>query len=159
MDEQRLTEIRERLAAAPAGPWRWLEECDWKGNPQGPRYDCEPGLLDADGNLILWLGDGEQYYPTSGHVDGDYDGPTAALIAHSPQDLADLLAEVERETGLRMAFERAVAHLEAETDALARTVLDLRTDLKEARDEALRLRRNPPKDGPRTSSPILGGGL
>lgn len=73
MDDARLQEIRARVAAATPGPWHWDE-------------DNDPWLWGGPGVFVLSSED-EISVPNP----NDY-----ALIAHAPQDLADLLAEVER---------------------------------------------------------------
>lgn len=79
--EERLDEIRERLDAATPGPWR-------------PDND-EPGYVIAPDDPSGW--DGYLIASTVDHDGGLFvQEHNAELIAHAPQDLADLLAEVER---------------------------------------------------------------
>ena len=70
MTQERLDAIQERVNAATAGLW------DWEDN----------------GTLVAWDG-----YDTEPVIAYGYTDPEdRKLIAHAPQDLADLLAEVQR---------------------------------------------------------------
>lgn len=82
--EKRLDEIRERLDAATPGPWM-------------PDND-EPGYVIAPDDPSGW--DGYLIARTVDHDGGLFvQEHNAELIAHAPQDLADLLAEVGRLRG------------------------------------------------------------
>lgn len=89
---ERLGEIRARLARATPGPWRWAPydggSIHFLTNQPAERddpYRAPLPRIHSDGSA--W---GEY------SADIDVDGPDAALIAAAPQDIADLLAEVER---------------------------------------------------------------
>lgn len=42
----------------------------WAVVPEGSDgYDDIGGVKDANGEWVLWLGDGTQYYPTSGYAE------------------------------------------------------------------------------------------
>lgn len=78
MTRERLDAIQERLADATPGPWVWLGEAEL-ASPTIPEPEDE---------------DDYQYITNEdGQIDSSDD---ADLIAHAPQDLTDLLAEVER---------------------------------------------------------------
>lgn len=72
MTEERINEIRARLAAASPGPWRI-----------GPVFDEPQETIVCDAQMV------------ANTVHGN-DMPNAALIAHAPTDIADLLDEVDR---------------------------------------------------------------
>lgn len=79
----RLDEIRARLAAATPGPW-------WRtGGPE--LWFVEP----AEGDDVITGISRNQYH----EIQSDRAGHDAALIASAPDDIAYLLAEVERLTG------------------------------------------------------------
>lgn len=101
--EKRLDEIRERLDAATPGPWR-------------PDND-EPGYVIAPGDPSGW--DGYLIASTVDHDGGLFvQEHNAELIAHAPQDLADLLAEVERLRGV-LAKAREVTEEKVEKGGVA----------------------------------------
>lgn len=89
MTEQRRNEIRARLEAATPGPWNYDPRVGCVAVYSGEKRNC----LATDEPFI--------YYKPGVRVrDGWETDPQhrsdAALIAHAPTDLADLLAEVER---------------------------------------------------------------
>lgn len=102
MNEDRKNEIRARLAAATPGPW--VQWADHGSVYAGPLSNNDPGRLSG------YRGDGpvaecpEESFPGDDYEDGygdDGEGEAqaernAALIAAAPQDIADLLAEVDR---------------------------------------------------------------
>lgn len=81
LTQEQLDAIRERLDAATEGPWM-------------PDND-EPGYVIAPGDPSGW--DGYLIASTVDHDGGLFvQEHNAELIAHAPQDLTALLAEVER---------------------------------------------------------------
>lgn len=78
MTQERLDAIRERLADATPGPWVWLGEAEL-ASPTIPEPEDED--------------DYQHITNEDGQIDSSDD---ADLIEHAPDDLADLLAEVER---------------------------------------------------------------
>lgn len=91
MDEARLNETRARLAAATRQPWRAQEGHVWsdQSSQLGGRY-CDDPVATC--------------YGTSWEAN-------ATLIAHAPQDLQDLLEEVQR---LRGAFAAGALQIAAD---------------------------------------------
>ena len=88
MTEEQLQEIKERVAKATPGPWKWEN--------YGAEYDFEttmPSLNGVNNKEIMNFGDGEQYYPTEGTPPDEAD---AGFIAHAREDVPALIAEVER---------------------------------------------------------------
>lgn len=78
MNQERLDEIRERVAKATPGPWRVINH---------PLRTGVGGIAAvADDELIVETDSG--YYPPM--------RPDADFIAHARQDVPDLLAEVAR---------------------------------------------------------------
>lgn len=111
----RLDEIRARLAAATPGPWHsvWDDDADGDAYSTPTIYTTAEGVPEDDRGVVCCM-----YY------DGDLVGatePNAALIASAPDDLAFLLAEVERLTGEAAAERRKVGR---ELDTLARGLAD-----------------------------------
>jgi hypothetical protein len=95
LSEERLAEIRARLENATPGPW------EWEGT------DGSLSLLKAgEDRMVLavsrcdscWKSQGRCWHP----VDED-----AVFIAHAPEDLAALLAEVDRLRAERKQHNRA----------------------------------------------------
>lgn len=78
MTQERLDAIRERVDASTAGPWQWWGEAELVSLsvPDSTSEDDYPRITNEDGQ-----------------IDSSDD---ADLIEHAPDDLADLLAEVER---------------------------------------------------------------
>ena len=79
--------IRARIEAATPGPWEFKYVSGDK-RTDGSEWGAD-GLWSGTNQI---LGDGAGW-------DGGYDGPDGAdeeLIAHAPQDIADLLAYAER---------------------------------------------------------------
>ena len=82
MNPARLAEIRQRLEAATPRPWRLAIACDEHGE---------------DESLAV---------VRAGYADiATATNANAAFIANAPDDIADLLAEVERLTGVVEALE------------------------------------------------------
>jgi hypothetical protein len=72
------------------GPWRW--HCEPQGIDERKWTRCNEGqLLGKDDAEVLWLGDGETYYPSRGEEPTEED---AHLIAAAP-DLYEALERVE----------------------------------------------------------------
>ena len=94
MDAERLTEIRERWAAATPGPWCHRHANDGVKRTPLPEV-CSEGAARGD-----WC-------PTVASTSYDEAIANAAAIAAAPTDIADLLAEVER---LRVTMEVAIEH-------------------------------------------------
>lgn len=74
-DDDRLAQIKSRLAAATPGPWSWLRD---EYRADGPRPVCRISCIEGD--IALTYGNTHD----------------ADLIANAPGDLAWLIAEVER---------------------------------------------------------------
>jgi hypothetical protein len=93
MDPKRLAEIKARLTVAAPGPWSTREDEDYyQGGTyigHGPEHyeanERVPGLR-ADGTA--------EYFAID--VCRVHHEPSADLLIHAPEDLLDLLAEVER---------------------------------------------------------------
>ena len=83
MDAERLTEIRERWAAATPGPWCHRHANDGVKRTPLPEV-CSEGAARGD------------WRPTVASTSYDEAIANAAAIAAAPTDIADLLAEVER---------------------------------------------------------------
>lgn len=79
MDETRLNEIRERHARATKGPWGY-----------------------ESGTVITKIRAGDYSDAVASYVEAD----NAAFIAHSWQDIADLIAEVERLRASQLVIRR-----------------------------------------------------
>ncbi len=101
-----LDEIKQRLAAATPGPWTACGDerggCDC-GMVFSEPADCHAATAQALMGTDTRNEEGMPYEPIGliGSSMGGYPGDlqrkaNAALIAHAPQDLADLIAEVER---------------------------------------------------------------
>lgn len=86
MDQKRKDEIRARLAAATPGPWAASEE-DADEFWYGRGYLAITGVRDGRSVTVAPVG------LSHGPSDATIDRADAALIAHAPQDIADLLGE------------------------------------------------------------------
>lgn len=105
--DEKLQEIRDRHLAAPRGPWRWtgytgsnqihlstrydslMEFERWGMQSAQPVFNTD-GLLYRASELVT-----PDTAPARGRVTG-IEHPVARVIAHSWQDVADLLDEVDR---------------------------------------------------------------
>ena len=99
-DQTRLAEIRARVEAATPGPWEWdaidegsLRTLDPLGDAVARKYGLRAQIL----------GTGEHNRKTPNRADTDF-------IAHSRQDIPDLLAELSR---LRAVIEEARDEIES----------------------------------------------
>lgn len=96
--DPRVGEIENRLNAATPGPWR-VREC----SPCAERGRLEVNIWDEPGNLLI----------TNWCDDDEFHQPDAEFIAHSPSDVAYLLAELRKRDemifGLNSALELASA--------------------------------------------------
>ena len=140
MTQEQLDAIRERAAKATAGPWAAWEDQDGQPHMQGRLMVGVAAGVIPDGDT--WIEGPDVNNP----VAETYIPEDRVLIAHAPQDLADLLAEVKRLRALttvddamvmRGAF--ALARRRAE-DPLARDRVvghTLLVDAKAALDAAL----------------------
>ena len=81
MDAERIAEIRARVEAATPGPWKDVWPCN-----------CEEISISRDG--------------AHRHEELHMTPPDTDFIAHSRQDIPDLLAEVARLTAEREEYER-----------------------------------------------------
>ena len=79
--DPRVGEIENRLNAATPGPWR-VREC----SPCADRGRLEVNIWDEPGNLLI----------TNWCDDDEFHQPDAEFIAHSPSDVAYLLAELRK---------------------------------------------------------------
>lgn len=62
------------------GPWVWVDKLlQGRAKYAGP-YD-NGGFVSADGEMVCWFGDAEQYYPSDGEAPSDED---KHLIAAAP---------------------------------------------------------------------------
>lgn len=111
-----LDAIAARLKTATPGPWHWTDGVG----------DELRALRATDGLIVCDFGDATQYYPTEGSEPNDAD---AELIAHAPEDIAALLAEVAvlrtalRQIAERAQFARAEGAADYGVEALALAVL------------------------------------
>ena len=103
-----LQPIKDRLAAASPGPWQWF------GNESaaGTTY----GALSTNGQGLLEIRQADRF-----SIEADL-----RLITHAPQDIAALVAEVERLRTAELEWARQVNHLEGRVLALSNTVDSLR---------------------------------
>ena len=106
MDAERIAAIRARLDAATPGPWYWAG--DYPSNAPCPHTtewtDHGPDLMSR---TVQKPWGGDTTVITSSGYDAsslNVEDADAELIAHAPQDLAFLLAEVERLQSLRPAL-------------------------------------------------------
>lgn len=92
---ERIAEIEARLNAATPGPWRW--------GAGRSEVLCEDGIIAADGSAV---------FVNCGRGSGEPSCDDADFIAHAPDDIRDLLAELqaarEREGKLREALEKII---------------------------------------------------
>jgi hypothetical protein len=88
LTNEQLAEIRKRVEAATAGPWRWEKLHDAEDE-----WDTEMAYLSNETESVMDFGDCEQYYPTQGTPPNHAD---AEFISHARQDVPVLLAEIER---------------------------------------------------------------
>lgn len=115
MTQEQLDAIRERLEVRTSGPWRAII--------------CESADHPPHGNGVIASGSS---WPV---VDDEtMRAEDADLIAHAPQDLADLLAEVERLRALTTVDEAMVKRA---THAIAAHWHDMHTNGSLGRQEAL----------------------
>jgi hypothetical protein len=77
--------IRARLKAATPGPWEWHVKENWYANDEN--FDA---VVSPNGANVL------EAYSCDGCGHIDVEAPDAQFIAHAPQDIADLLAELEQ---------------------------------------------------------------
>lgn len=95
MTQERLDEIRARLAAATDGPWSVVyesEECPpFKPYAYAIHGPTMQGVLESQVSDDFKAQYGHQMDEVTGVADDD-----AELIAHAPTDLAALLAELDR---------------------------------------------------------------
>ena len=121
MDANRFEEIKERHAAATPGPWRWWGSTDMHSlELVAPRLmhravmavrrwgmrSAQPMFRDSETGILVPVAQIARFQV---HYRNDFNGienPDAEFIEHSWQDVADLVAEVER---LRAGEERSVA--------------------------------------------------
>lgn len=90
MTQERLDAIRERAAKATAGPWAAWEDQDGQPHMQGRLMVGVAAGVIPDGDT--WIEGPDVNNP----VAETYIPEDRVLIAHAPQDLTDLLDEVER---------------------------------------------------------------
>jgi hypothetical protein len=108
MRDTRLDAIRQRVASAPGGPWRWVSTFRGKGSNDVESLRAE--RLDAYGEevardhlvptaddfrIVLW---GDTYQcPTTGRTNSEirFQVPAGDLIANAREDLAYLLRMVD----------------------------------------------------------------
>ena len=90
MTQEQLDAIRERAAKATAGPWAAWEDQDGQPHMQGRLMVGVAAGVIPDGDT--WIEGPDVNNP----VAETYIPEDRVLIAHAPQDLTDLLAEVER---------------------------------------------------------------
>lgn len=99
MADEREQQIRERLAAATPGPWRWANWSTVFGTKEEPPFlTLEAGMppengVPQRGRESTWI---------LGMADDDIEPTNAALIANAPADLAyllDALAVAREEKG------------------------------------------------------------
>lgn len=94
------------------GPWVWVDKLlQGRAKYAGP-YD-NGGFVSADGEMVCWFGDAEQYYPSDGEAPSDED---KHLIAAAP-DMYEAL-ELVAKSGAFSCFEDAM--WDAVNDALAK---------------------------------------
>jgi hypothetical protein len=99
-----LEPIKARLQAATPGPWRW----SMNTRSRDVRLDAEHSGRLIVMDFVRWgMQSAQPRFRTQPHdLMTEYSDcmphPDAALIAHAPTDIADLVAEVER---LRMALD------------------------------------------------------
>lgn len=105
MDSDRLAAIRQRADAATPGPWSAADENEligpqstpsWYVSQMRPGYEAMAGHVDDRGRTDGWLRDVAQTFSSTHEFDHD-----AEFIAHTRQDVPDLLAEVDRLTAER----------------------------------------------------------
>lgn len=104
----RLDEIRKRLEAAPPWPWTWRGKSDSLHQPPAPPHENYPF-----GARIL-----QPTYEYDAGAGIEMSESVANLIAHAPQDIAYLLAEVERLSDLLQACAEGKSHALAEVERL-----------------------------------------
>ena len=90
MTQEQLDAIRERAAKATAGPWAAWEDQDGQPHMQGRLMVGVAAGVIPDGDT--WIEGPDVNNP----VAETYIPEDRVLIAHAPQDLTDLLAEVKR---------------------------------------------------------------
>jgi hypothetical protein len=79
-------QIREALAKATPGPWKWNEL-------RGDYYSDLGAIIGANDNKVCWFGNYETYYPTAGD---EPEEPDREIMINAPTWLAQLLDENER---------------------------------------------------------------
>ena len=94
-----LEEIEARLAAAMPGPWAWAS-APAEGSSETPA-EYVANALTGDGPLfVVWVpsteGAAGGYVLTAVTGDGPHASFDAEFIAHAPEDIRALLAEVKR---------------------------------------------------------------
>lgn len=94
-------------------PWKWVDRV-----LKGPAKYAGPsdmgGFIGADGKVVCWFGDAEDYYPTEGEPPSDAD---KALIASAPELLEALIGVVsvaDRDTPEFRAARTAIAKARGE---------------------------------------------
>ena len=90
MTQEQLDAIRERAAKATAGPWAAWEDQDGQPHMQGRLMVGVAAGVIPDGDT--WIEGPDVNNP----VAETYIPEDRVLIAHAPQDLTDLIAEVGR---------------------------------------------------------------
>lgn len=68
-------------------PWVWVDRL-LQGHAKYAGPHDRGGFIDANGEMVCWFGDGEQYYPTDGEPPSDDD---KRLISAAPDLLASCL--------------------------------------------------------------------
>lgn len=88
--------IKERLAAAAPGPWRWMYLYQCRGTHWCLENDRSAALGSTINHHLVTFGTEEYEYDDDGNATRLDQTPDFQLIAHAPADLAALIGEVER---------------------------------------------------------------